>query len=226
MRFVFLGAANPETARMIRAVERVDPEFKPYGFLDNDPRKQGTTFVGLPVFGGYECVPDLLEPDVRFVNLITGSTVTRFETSRELVRLGCRFGNFIHPSVDLTMTSLGVGNYIQENAVIQAEARIGDNSSIHTAAIVAHESSIGNSVFVAHAVSISGSVSVGDGALIGTNATLLHPLTIGRWAIVGAGALVTKDVPDYATVVGNPARVIRFSEPVYEHGRILQGEDG
>lgn len=42
MRFVFLGAANPETARMIRAVERVDPDFKPYGFLDNDAAKKGS----------------------------------------------------------------------------------------------------------------------------------------------------------------------------------------
>ena len=61
--------------------------------------------------------------------------------------------------------------------------------------------------------------------LIGTNATLIPNVTIGRWATIGAGAVVTKE-PDYATVIGNPARVIRVSEPVHEHGRILQGEDG
>jgi UDP-2-acetamido-3-amino-2,3-dideoxy-glucuronate N-acetyltransferase len=48
---------------------------------------------------------------------------------------------------------------------------------------------------------------VGDGATIGANATLVAPLNVGRFAIIGAGAVVTKDVPDHAIVVGNPARI-------------------
>jgi UDP-2-acetamido-3-amino-2,3-dideoxy-glucuronate N-acetyltransferase len=50
------------------------------------------------------------------------------------------------------------------------------------------------------------------GASIGANATILAGLTIGENAMVGAGSVVTKDVPPYAIVVGNPARVIRFEE--------------
>lgn len=48
---------------------------------------------------------------------------------------------------------------------------------------------------------------VKEGASIGANATLLCGLTVGRWSFVGAGAVVTRDVPDYAIVVGAPARV-------------------
>ena len=48
------------------------------------------------------------------------------------------------------------------------------------------------------------------GASIGANATLLPGITIGRNAMIGAGSVVTKDVPDHALVVGNPARIIRF----------------
>jgi len=51
-----------------------------------------------------------------------------------------------------------------------------------------------------------------QGCSIGANATLLPGVTIGRYAMVGAGAVVTKDVPDYAVVVGNPAKVIRELE--------------
>jgi UDP-2-acetamido-3-amino-2,3-dideoxy-glucuronate N-acetyltransferase len=47
---------------------------------------------------------------------------------------------------------------------------------------------------------------VRHGATVGANATVLSGLTIGRWAMVGAGAVVTADVPDHALVVGNPAR--------------------
>lgn len=46
------------------------------------------------------------------------------------------------------------------------------------------------------------------GASIGSNATILCNLTIGEFAVIGAGAVVTKDVPPYAIVAGNPARVI------------------
>lgn len=47
------------------------------------------------------------------------------------------------------------------------------------------------------------------GASIGANATILAGHTIGKWAMIGAGSVVTKDVPDYTLAVGNPARVVR-----------------
>ncbi|MTI63756.1 acyltransferase [Methylophaga sp.] len=50
------------------------------------------------------------------------------------------------------------------------------------------------------------------GASIGANATILPGLTIGQYAMVAAGAVVTRDVPDYALVVGNPARIVRYLE--------------
>jgi len=221
MKVVILGANNPETARVIRAVQRVNPNFEILGFIDNDPAKKNTLFCGYEVFGGFDVLDDLLKQDVYFVNLITGSTKTRYETSLYMAKKGCRFTNLIHPSVDLTMTKIGVGNYVQENVVIQANAQIGDNSSIHINALVAHEVIVGNSVFIAHAVSISGKVAIGDGTFIGTNATIVPRVKIGKWATIGAGAVVIKDVPDYATVVGNPAKVIKIIEPTYSDGKIF-----
>jgi len=64
---------------------------------------------------------------------------------------------------------------------------------------------------------------VKQGATIGANATIICGVTIGKWAMIGAGAVVTKDVPDYAVAVGTPAKVIGF---VCECGNKLefQGE--
>ncbi|MEI6195960.1 MAG: CatB-related O-acetyltransferase [Verrucomicrobiota bacterium] len=67
-------------------------------------------------------------------------------------------------------------------------------------------------------------LEVADDVWIGHGAVLLAPLRVGRGAIVAAGSVVTKDVPDYSIVGGNPARVIkmRFSpEQILEHERIL-----
>jgi sugar O-acyltransferase (sialic acid O-acetyltransferase NeuD family) len=222
MSVVFLGAANPETIRMIRAVQAVDPTFSAAGFIDNDVRKAGTQFFGYPVLGGFEVIEELQAQGHRFVNLITGSTRVRYETSREMAARGCQFVNFIHPSVDLAMVELGVGNYVQEAVVLQAAVAIGDNSSIHMGSLIGHESIIGNSVFIAHGCRVSGSVTVGDGTFLGTSSVVLPRLAIGKWATVGAGAVVTRDVPDYATVVGVPARVIRVDDaPTHESGAIF-----
>jgi acetyltransferase-like isoleucine patch superfamily enzyme len=51
------------------------------------------------------------------------------------------------------------------------------------------------------------------GAALGANSTIVCGITIGRWAMVGSGSVVTKDVPDYALVVGNPARIIGYVTP-------------
>ena len=56
----------------------------------------------------------------------------------------------------------------------------------------------------------NGKVTIGNDVWIGQNAVILPSVSIGNGAIVGAGAIVTKDVPDYAVVGGNPAKVIRY----------------
>jgi acetyltransferase-like isoleucine patch superfamily enzyme len=65
--------------------------------------------------------------------------------------------------------------------------------------------------------------TVRQGATIGANATVLCGLTIGRYALVGAGAVVTKDVPAHALVVGNPARQVGW---VSESGATLEFHNG
>ena len=63
---------------------------------------------------------------------------------------------------------------------------------------------------------IQSRVTVNDGASIGAGAILVAPVTIGKWAMVGAGSVVTKNVPDNCLVVGNPARIVGF---VNEEGK-------
>ncbi len=212
MRIYLLGAANPETIRMIRAVQCATPDAEFPGFLDNDPKKKNSHFHGLPILGGLDRVEELAGADVGFVNLITGSTRARYETSRTIVTAGGQLTNFIHPSIDLDMTRLGVGLYLQGSVILQAGVEIGDNTSIHMGALIGHESVVGSSVFIAHAASVSGCCRIGDGTFIGTNATILPRISIGKWATIGAGTVVTKDVLDFEVVVGNPGRVIKSNE--------------
>lgn len=212
MKICFLGASNSETIRVLSAMRRAGKSFDVIGFLDNDSRKWGNSFWGHPVLGGTDVVAKLAGDDVFFVNLITGSTLVRHNTSREILKHGGKLTNFIHPSIDLTMTTLGVGNYIQEAVVLQAEVKVGDNCSIHMGAKIGHETVVGTSTFIAHEASISGCCQIGNGVFIGTNATILPRLTIADGATIGAGAVITKDIPFGAVAVGNPARIIKIRE--------------
>ena len=59
---------------------------------------------------------------------------------------------------------------------------------------------------------IGGNAILGEGVSIGTAATILNEVKIGKWSIVGAGAVVTRDLPEYVTAVGVPAKVIKYRE--------------
>ena len=64
-----------------------------------------------------------------------------------------------------------------------------------------------------HTIYTYGKVTVKQNAWIGMNVTICPGVTIGKYAVVGAGAVVTKGVPDYAVVAGVPAKVIKMLDP-------------
>jgi sugar O-acyltransferase (sialic acid O-acetyltransferase NeuD family) len=205
-----LGANNPETVRFFKTVSN---NYELVGFIDNDQSKWGKDFYGYKVLGGVEEVERLTEKGYFFVNLITRDCVTRHITTNEILDRGGRLCNLIHPTVSLDMVSVGVGNYIQESVILQAETKVGNNASIHIGSLIGHECQIADSVFIAHGCNLSGLVSVAEGVFIGVGATILPRLSIGQWSIVGAGSLVTNNVKPFTVVAGNPARLIRTVDP-------------
>lgn len=218
---IFIGANNPETARMMNAVKQRNKELNFYGFIDNDLSKQNKSFLGLPVLGGGEIISKYVKGGNYFVNLITRDCKTRLETSLAVSKLGGKFINFIHPSVNLEMVKIGVGNYIQENVILQANVSVGNNSSIHIGSLIGHEVTIGHSVFIAHGCNISGLVTIEDGVFIGTGTSIIPRLRIGKFSTIGAGTVIIKDVPPYSVVVGNPGRIIKNNNTDYSDGNII-----
>jgi sugar O-acyltransferase (sialic acid O-acetyltransferase NeuD family) len=139
-----------------------------------------------------------------------GRGKTRVDYARRLEALGLKPASAIHSTTFIPETAkIGLGLQTFPCAVIGEFAAIGDYCIVGINAAIDHECAIGNGCHIMGGAAVAGHVILDDYANIGANATVLPRIKIGRNSIVGAGAVVTKDVPQDVVVAGVPAKVIR-----------------
>jgi UDP-2-acetamido-3-amino-2,3-dideoxy-glucuronate N-acetyltransferase len=135
------------------------------------------------------------------------------------VGVGTKIWHFSHVMRD---SRIGARCNIGQNVVISPQCTVGDNVkiqnnvSIYTGVVIEDDVFCGPSMVFTNVINPRSHVERKDeyrrtlvkrGASIGANATIVCGVTLGRYCVVGAGGVVTRDVPDYAVVYGNPARV-------------------
>lgn len=128
-------------------------------------------------------------------------------------RVGGDFHIAIHlKSIISAFSNIGEGTIVAAGAIINAAAIIGKHCIVNTAAIVEHDCLIADYVHLSPNVVLAGDVKVGEGSHVGIGATVIQGVKIGKWTTIGAGAVIINDVPDYAVVVGNPGKIIKFNK--------------
>ncbi len=176
---------------------------KVLGFIDDDPAKK--ELWGIPVLGNTMAHQSSWTPCLISIgnNRLRKKVADQVQTS---------YSNAIHPSsVVADSVEIGEGTVLMAGAVINPDTKLGRHVIINTRASVDHDCSIGNFVHIAPGCTLCGGITVGEGTMIGAGATILPNITIGKWATIGAGATVTQDIPDHATAVGCPAKIIKHA---------------
>jgi sugar O-acyltransferase (sialic acid O-acetyltransferase NeuD family) len=223
MDVVLIGAGGH--GRVVLDILRAAGVHKPIGFLDADPQLTGQTIGGLPVLGQVNLLPKLKAQKVKGVIISIGDNSPRRRYFQKVVSHGFDLVNAIHPGSQVSPTArLGRNVVIAAGAVISTDARLGDGVIVNTSAVVDHECEIGRAVHICPSATLAGRVRVGDETFIGLGCNIIQCLKIGSRAVVGAGAVVIQDVPDGATVVGVPARVIKINQAMLEATNEANGE--
>lgn len=143
-----------------------------------------------------------------------GSNGTRLNLTRALEERGANLVTLIHPNAVVSRHAhVGAGSVAFAGAIVNAGARLGKGVIVNSSATVDHDCGLADGVHVSPGAHLGGGVSVGEGTWIGIGAIIREGMTIGSNAMIGAGAVVIRPVAAGATVVGNPARVLKKDDP-------------
>ena len=151
---------------------------------------------------------------------------TYFAHSSAVIDEGCEIGrgtkiwHFSHVMSGCTLgenCNLGQNVVISPGVVLGKNVKVQNNVSIYTGVTCEDDVFLGPSMVFTNVINPRSAVNrkseyarthVGKGASIGANATIVCGHNIGKFAFIGAGAVVTKHIPDYALVIGNPSRQV------------------
>jgi sugar O-acyltransferase (sialic acid O-acetyltransferase NeuD family) len=144
-----------------------------------------------------------------YVFAALGNADLRLNALSAAARLGFKLTSVVHPSAVVSgFCNIGPGAVVAGGAVINVGCKLDRGCIVNTGATVDHDCVLGEGVHICPGAHLAGNVRVGSRTWFGIGAVAKQGVTIGSGVTVGAGAVVIKDVPDGATVVGNPARLL------------------
>jgi sugar O-acyltransferase (sialic acid O-acetyltransferase NeuD family) len=214
VKLVIVGAG--QTGRLVGEFLRRQPALTCVGYVDDDPSLLGKTLYGHVVLGGVDALPRLRAEGVDAALVVLGNMAARMRLFRRVEDLGFTVASIVDPSVNACSDLvLGRGAVVSLGTNILTNVRIGPYAQIGTGITIGHDVTIGINCVIGGNTVIGASTEIGDHFVAGTGVVIsAGPKRIGHNVLLCAGAVVFKDVPDHAVVIGNPGRVVRYQEPL------------
>ncbi len=202
-KLVIIGAGSLGVMTLDAALNEGNYTLDQISFID-DGKEIDEKIYGVPVIGGIDIIKNLASNELDFVIAIANN-----EFRKKIVKMyDLNYVNIIHPTAVISkFAKVGKGNIILPNVSIDPETIIQSHVIINKNTSLGHNVEMKDFSQVSPGCQLGG--VVGEGTFIGLGATILPNIKVGKHSTIGAGAVVTKDIPDYCTAVGMPAKVIK-----------------
>nr|WP_312579445.1 acetyltransferase [Sedimentibacter sp.] len=204
-----VGGFGREVAWLIERFNAVNPNWNLIGFIDDNEKLHGSLVGGYPVLGS--C--DWLNQNKKNVYAVCaiGSAKIRKNVIEKLN--GVRFATLIDPNAIISdRVRIGEGSIICAGNIITVDIEIGTHVIVNLDCTIGHDVVLRDFVTIYPGVNISGNTILEESVEMGTGSQIIQGLRVGEGTIVGAGAVVVKELPKECTAVGSPARVIKYNE--------------
>lgn len=204
------GGFGREVKMLIDHINQKDEQFEIQGFYDD--KHYDHDINGVPYLGEIEKINEIDYP--LCIAVAIGDPKTKKKIIQKLNNSNIEFPTLIHPSVIIGQddTKIGKGNIICAGVIITVNIEIKDFVILNLSCTVGHDTIIKDYCSFMPTVNISGEVVINEAVYVGTGAKIINLLEIGENTVVGAGAVVYRNLPANCTAVGIPAKPIKFHE--------------
>jgi sugar O-acyltransferase (sialic acid O-acetyltransferase NeuD family) len=203
-------------ARVVIDILETDKRCRIVGLLDSYKPVE-TRILGYQILGTEADLPALIDGNIcDSLVVAVGDNWIRGQIVNQLRRLvpNLRLITAIHPSAQIARDVLiGAGTVVMPGVVVNAGCRIGEGCILNTCSSLDHDSTMEEFSSLAPRAVTGGNVWIGAYSAVAIGAVVSHATRIGEHTVVGAGALVVKDIPRGVVAYGIPARIIRKRSP-------------
>ena len=198
-----------EVAWLVERINELNSTWSIQGFIDDDREKWGHIVSGYPVLGGCDFF-NTINHNVWVVCAVGSAKIRKKIIDKISSYQNIRFPVLIDPDAKISnRVSIDEGTIICAGNIITVDISIGKHNIINLDCTIGHDAILKNYVTLYPSVNVSGNTVINSGCELGTGTHIIQGKTIGNNTIIGAGAVVIRDIPAESVAVGNPAHVIK-----------------